>query len=167
MASRGFRFASVCCLFVALLSAVGCSFSNAGAQDGHSTASQVGSASAHAVSSETSSRSSSDLADLLLEKYDEAESFVAKELEERETAEPIHVSLGEEVAVTDKLAVTVVAVEPGPYDYADKTPTVKVTVQMRNLTDRTHLVKPSNFDADNSDGARVDHKLYKIGRAHV
>jgi len=94
--------------------------------------------------------------------YDEVEGKVADEIEDRETAVPTHASLGDEVEVTDSLAVSVLSVEPGPYDYdyADDGPTVKVTVAMRNLTDKTLLVKASNWDADNTSGQRVDHKLY-------
>ena len=92
--------------------------------------------------------------------YEEAEGAVRDELEDRKTAMPTHVELGEEVEVTDNLAVSVLSVEPGPYDYADDGPTVKVTVAMRNLTDKTLVVKASNWDADNTSGQRVDHKLY-------
>ena len=103
-------------------------------------------------------------ADTLLDKvgdaYSELETAISDELDSRRNSTPVHASIGEEVAVTDNLAVSVVAVENGPYDYADRTPTVKVTVQMRNLTDRTLRVKPSNFDADNSNGERVDHKIH-------
>lgn len=103
---------------------------------------------------------SDDLVEQFVERYDELESSVIEELEDRKNATPIHAALGEEVEVTGKLAVSVLSVEPGPYDYADNTPTVKVTVEMRNLTDKVVAVKASNWNADNSNGQRVDHKLY-------
>ena len=103
---------------------------------------------------------SDDTIDEFMEKLEEIESAVMDELEDRETAVPTHARIGEEIKVTDKLAVSVMSVEPGPYDYADQTPTMKVTVAMRNLTDKTILVKPSNWDADNTAGQRVDHKRY-------
>lgn len=101
-----------------------------------------------------------DLVGDLQERYYDLEQRVAEELEDRATAEPLHAGIGDEVEVTDKLAVSVVSVEPGPYDYLDDGPTVKVTVSMRNLTDKTVLVKASNWNADNTSGQRVDHKLY-------
>ena len=101
-----------------------------------------------------------DIIDELRGYYDEVEDKVTDELEDRKNATPVHASLGEEVAVTDNLAVSVLSVEPGPYDYADDGPTVKVTVAMRNLTDKALFVKASNWDADNTSGQRIDHKLY-------
>ena len=98
--------------------------------------------------------------DDFMDPLDQLESSVIEEIENRKNATPIHAALGEEVMATKNLAVSVLSVEPGPYDYADNTPTVKVTVRLRNLTDKTIVVKASNFDADNSNGQRVDHKLY-------
>ena len=79
---------------------------------------------------------------------------------DRKNAIPMHSSIGEEVKVADNLAVKVVSIGPGPYDYADGTPTVKVVVTMRNLGNETVLVKPSNWNADNTSGKRVNHKIY-------
>lgn len=103
---------------------------------------------------------SDDFIEQFVERYDEFESFAIEELEDRKNATPVHAALGEEVEATGNLAVSVQSVEPGPYDYADNTPTVKVTVTMRNLTDKTISVKASNWNADTSGGQRVDHKLY-------
>ena len=82
----------------------------------------------------------------------------SEQLEARRTAEPVHAALGDEVAATENLAVSVVAVEAGPYDYLDQSPTVMVTVRMRNTSDHVVTVKASNWDADNTSGLRVDHK---------
>ena len=103
---------------------------------------------------------SDDLIEQFVERYDEIESYAIGELENRRSAEPTHAAIGEEVEATGNLAVSVLSVEPGPYDYADNTSTIKVTVSMRNLTDKTVSVKASNWDADNENGQRVDHKLY-------
>ena len=103
---------------------------------------------------------SDDLIEQFVERYDELESYAIEELEDRKNATPIHAVLGEEIEATGNLAVSVLSVETGPYDYADNTPTVKVTVAMRNLTDKAISVKASNWDADNGNGQRVDHKLY-------
>lgn len=103
---------------------------------------------------------SDDYIEQFVERCDELESSAIEELEDRKNASPIHAALGEEVEATGNLAVSVLSVELGPYDYADNTPTVKVTVSMRNLTDKAIAVKASNWDADNSNGQRVDHKLY-------
>ena len=98
--------------------------------------------------------------DQFVKRYDELESYAIDELGDRKNAVPIHAALGEEVEATGSLAVRVLSVETGPYDYADNTSTVKVTVGMRNLTDKAISVKASNWDADNGNGQRVDHKLY-------
>ena len=103
---------------------------------------------------------SDDLIEQFVERYDELESTAIDELEDRKNATPAHATLGEEVEATGNLAISVLSVEPGPYDYADNTPTVKVTVAMRNLTDKSIAIKASNWDADNGNGQRVDHKLY-------
>lgn len=79
---------------------------------------------------------------------------------EPKDTEPIHAETGEWVEATGNLAVSIDSVEEGPYDYADQTPTVKVAVSMKNLTDNTIVVKASNWNADNSNGERVDHKLW-------
>jgi len=103
---------------------------------------------------------SDDFIEWFVERYDELESTAIEELEDRKNASPIHAALGDEVEATGNLAVSVLSVEPGPYDYADNTPTMKVTVAMRNLTNKAISVKASNWDADNGNGQRVDHKLY-------
>ena len=87
----------------------------------------------------------------------------SEQLEARRTATPTHAAVGEEVAATENLAVSVVSVEEGPFDYLDQTPTVMVTVRMRNTSDHVVTVKASNWDADNSDGLRVDHKYVVMG----
>jgi len=101
-----------------------------------------------------------DLIQEFVDVFDSLESEATEQLEERRAAEPIHAIIGDEVQVTGNLAVSVVSVEPGPYDYADNTPTMKVTVAMRNLADKSLSVKPSNWDADNTSGQRIDHKIY-------
>lgn len=103
---------------------------------------------------------SDDFIEQFVERYDEIESYAVGELEGGQTGGPIHAAIGKEIEATGNLAVSVSSVESGPYDYADNTPTVKVTVTMRNLTDKTVSVKPSNWDADNENGQRVNHKLY-------
>lgn len=75
-------------------------------------------------------------------------------------AKPVFANIGETVIATNNLAVSVLKVDKGPFDYGDMSPTVKVTVKMDNLTDKALTVKASNWDADNSDGERVDHKLW-------
>lgn len=85
------------------------------------------------------------------------------QLEARRSAVPTHAALGEEVAATENLSVTVVSVEEGPYDYLDRTPTTMVTVRMRNTSDHVVTVKASNWDADTASGLRVDHKYVVVG----
>ena len=85
---------------------------------------------------------------------------VAETIDDVVNATPGHFPLGEEAAVTENLAVSVVSVEEGPYDHADGSPTVMVTVTMHNLSDHVVYVKASNWDADTTDGRRVDHKLF-------
>ena len=82
----------------------------------------------------------------------------SEQLEARRSAVPTHASLGDEVVATENLSVSVVSVEPGPYDHLDQTETTKVTVRMHNTSDHTVTVKASNWDADNARGLRVDHK---------
>lgn len=98
--------------------------------------------------------------DEFAQRLERIESEAIDELEDRRTAQPRHYSIGEETQITGNLAVRIDAVEGGPYDYADRTPTVKVTATMRNLSDHTIWVKPSNFDVDASDGRRLNHKIY-------
>lgn len=157
------RIALALAVLAVAVFACGCSgASGLSVSSGTSTASSSSSAALSGSESAASSASSGveDVVDEIQERLDELKSDVEQELADRESAVPTHAKLGEEVQVTDKLAVSVVSVEDGPYDYADQTPTVKVTVSMRNLTDKTVLVKPSNWDADNVAGKRVDHKLY-------
>lgn len=84
-------------------------------------------------------------------------------LEEGENAKLVYASLGQQLQATDNLSVAVLSVSPGPYDYFDKTETVKVTVSMTNTSDKTIWVKASNWDADTSNGTRVDHKITVFG----
>ena len=74
-------------------------------------------------------------------------------------AVPNHAGIGEWQTATRNLEVRVISVAPGPYDYADDGPTVMVTVAMHNMSDHVIHVKPSNWDADNTWGQRVDHKI--------
>ena len=97
---------------------------------------------------------------LLEEILEHSVEVVSETIDEVVNATPGHASLGEEVTVTDNLAVSVVSVEEGPYDHADGSPTVMVTVTMHNLSDHVVYVKASNWDADTTDGRRVDHKLF-------
>lgn len=85
---------------------------------------------------------------------------VGTAIDNAKNSQPVNVRIGEWANATENLDVKVDSVEKGPYDYADSTPTVKVTVSMRNLTDHTLTVKASNWNADNTDGQRVDHKLW-------
>lgn len=101
-----------------------------------------------------------DVVEQIADFFDELKERVDDELEDRESSEPVHAAIGDEVEATENLAVSVLFVEPGPYDFADDSPTMKVTVAMRNLTGKTLMVKASNWDADTIDGRRVDHKLY-------
>ncbi|MBR3225794.1 MAG: hypothetical protein IKF78_10800 [Atopobiaceae bacterium] len=66
----------------------------------------------------------------------------------------------DERVATKNLSVAVVSVEPGPYDHHDNTPTTEVVVLMRNTSQHVIYVKPSNWDADTSNGRRVDHKIF-------
>lgn len=106
---------------------------------------------------------SDDLRDLIdkgVSKANELSKEAETAVSDASNSEPVHVRIGEWVNATDNLDVRVDSIEQGPYDYADSTPTMKVTVSMRNLTDRTLTVKASNWNADNTDGQRVDHKLW-------
>lgn len=84
---------------------------------------------------------------------------VEEEIDARANGSSEHYSVGEEVVVTNNLAVTVVSIQSGPFDFGDGNPTVQVNVTMRNLSNKPIRVKASNWDADNSYGQRVDHKL--------
>ena len=110
--------------------------------------------------SESTQNNSESLITEGIDKARETADNIELAIKEAEEAEPIHAKLGEWVDATDNLAVTVDSVEGGPYDYTDQTPTVKVTVSMRNQTDHIVTVKASNWNADNTDGERVDHKLW-------
>lgn len=118
------------------------------------------SASTSASSDVPSEDSKSDLINRVEDAYGNAVDKIEDALEKRSSATPAHAAIGEELAATENLAVSVVSVEAGPYDYADKTPTVKVVVAMRNTSDKVVYVKASNWDADTTDGRRVDHKYY-------
>ena len=89
-----------------------------------------------------------------------AETAIEEFIRDREDSSPRFVQIGEWASATENLDIKVDSVEKGPYDYADSMPTVKVTVSMKNLTDHTLTVKASNWNADNTDGQRVDHKLW-------
>lgn len=101
-----------------------------------------------------------DVSSAPVNEYEQLKNEVEGFLDAREKAIPIHAPIGEVVQATENLSVSVLAVEPGPYDYFDKNPTVRVKVRMDNLSDKVITVKASNWDADNTDGERVDHKLW-------
>lgn len=157
---------TVACVLAVALLVVGCSCGKTETQDGGVSSEAASSAFEPAAQSDGQSAGvgygllGSDMVQRLEEKYDELESAVVDELEARENAVPIHVALGEEVDVTYNLAVRVVSVEEGPFNHGTNSPTVKVVVGFRNKTDKTLMVKPSNVDADTTDGRRIDHKLY-------
>lgn len=100
----------------------------------------------------------------LIDKGASTATELSKELESAidnaKNSQPIRVRIGKWARATDNLEVRVDSVEQGPYDSSDSTPTMKVTVSMKNLTDHTLTVKASNWNADNTDGQRVDHKLW-------
>lgn len=89
-----------------------------------------------------------------------AETAITEFIRDREDSTPRFAQIGEWASATKNLDVKVDSVEKGPYDYTDSTPTIKVTVSMKNLTDHTLTVKASNWNADNTDGQRVDHKIW-------
>ena len=89
---------------------------------------------------------------------DEQEAASSEEAPAADVA-PNHAGVGEWQTATRNLEVRVISVAPGPYDYADDGPTVMVTVAMHNMSDHVIRVKPSNWDADNTWGQRVDHKI--------
>lgn len=118
------------------------------------------------ASSAASSNSSSDLSELAEDAesiYQKGVNAVTSFIEERKDAVPQHYAIGEMAAATKNLAVGVIAVEAGPYDYRDGSPTTKVTVAMANTSEHTVTVKASNWNADTTDGLRVDHKLAVYG----
>lgn len=144
-------------------------FALAGCSSGSTVETSTNVSNSHSVTSSADKQSDAgasatsktpDLISRAEEAYDNLEETITDELKDRQNATPKHAKIGEEVEVTGNLAVRVVSVEPGPYDYADRTETMKVIVEMRNLTDKKLMVKPSNFDADNTNGQRVDHKIY-------
>jgi len=100
-----------------------------------------------------------DIIDWLTTTWEQVSQEASEQLKHRSTATPTHARLGDEVAATENLAVSVVSVEAGPYDHLDDTPTTMVTVRMRNTSDHTVVVKASNWDADATNGLRVDYKL--------
>lgn len=114
----------------------------------------------YANTAESAREDSQELLGVGIEKAEGLAENVESAIDEAETAEPVRAELGEWVEATENLAVTVDDVEEGPFDHADQMPTMKVTVSMRNLTDHTVTVKASNWNADNTDGQRVDHKLW-------
>ncbi len=102
----------------------------------------------------------SDRADCgISEELDGLMAAVEEEISARTNGGSEHYSVGDEVVVTNNLAVTVVSIQPGPFDFGDGNPTVQVNVTMRNLSNKVIRVKASNWDADNSYGQRVDHKF--------
>ena len=106
------------------------------------------------------SEASEGIADRLEQELETIQDGIDAFFDEREFSTPVHARIGETVQATDHLSVCVLSVETGPYDFFDKTPTVKVEVRMDNLSDEVVIAKASNWDADNTDGERVDHKLW-------
>lgn len=122
------------------------------------------------------SGSSSDVSDDLdgivrdsKELYDKGVAAISDFVERRENAVPGHFGIGEMAAATKNLAVGVMAIEPGPYDHRDGTPTTRVVVSMANTSDEVVTVKASNWNADTKSGLRVDHKhaVYSEGGEKV
>ena len=107
-----------------------------------------------------------DIIDWLTTTWEQVSQEASEQLEHRNTATPAHAHLGGEVAATENLAVSVVSVQAGPYDYLDETATTMVTVRMRNTSDHTVVVKASNWDADATNGLRVDHKYVVMDEGH-
>lgn len=91
--------------------------------------------------------------------YEKGVAAISEFIKHRENAIPQHYALGQMAAATENLAVGVMAVETGPYDYRDGSPTTKVTVAMANTSDKVVVVKASNWNADTTDGLRVNHKF--------
>ena len=98
-----------------------------------------------------------DLIDKGVDKAEKLSGEVNAAINDAIHSQPVHVRMGEWASATENLDVRVDSVEQGPYD---SSPTMKVTVSMKNLTDQTLTVKASNWNADNTDGQRVDHKLW-------
>lgn len=158
------------------MSALGLALTLALTGCGSGTATSTGSSSSSAAESgapsSSSSASISEQGDRSLEEfgetawglYEEARQKMDEFLDHRENAEPVHSKLGDVAPATENLAVGVIAVEEGPYDYRDETATAKVTVTMVNLSDKTVTVKASNWDADTSKGTRINHKLRVVGK---
>lgn len=107
-----------------------------------------------------------DLIDWGISTWEELSGEAQEQLENRKNATPVHAHLGDWVEATENLSVSVVSVEPGPYDHLDGTPTTMVTVRMRNTSDHTVVVKASNWDADAEYGLREDHKIVVLDEGH-
>ena len=148
---------AITALAIAGLLMCGCTSGNA-SESSKSTASEQFSESL-ASEDQSEPETTQDLLDRIVTAGSKAGATIEEFIREREDSSPQIVRIGEWANATENLDVKVDSVEKGPYDYADSTPTVKVTVSMRNLTDHTLTVKASNWNADNTDGQRVDHKL--------
>lgn len=139
-------------LFATLAVVVTCAACSPGAQTaGESAGSEAPAASQAAESPAAESPAATEPAD-------EQEAASSEEASAA-AAVPNHAGIGEWQTATRNLEVRVISVAPGPYDYADDGPTVMVTVAMHNMSDHVIRVKPSNWDADNTWGQRVDHKI--------
>lgn len=101
-----------------------------------------------------------DLIDKGVDKAEKLSGEVNATINDAIHSQPVRVRVGEWASATENLDVRVDSIEQGPYDHADSSPTMKVTVSMKNLTNQTLTVKASNWNADNTDGQRVDHKLW-------
>ena len=141
------------CALVLVGSLTGCSSCSSEQENSHS----VGTFSAKKA--EPADESSSE-ASALDSKYERIRDEVKEFANAQESSIPIRASIGDTIQATENLSVSVLSVETGPYDYFDKSPTVRVEVQMNNLSDKVITVKASNWDADNTDGQRVEHKLW-------
>lgn len=161
--SRPMRIAVLSTLSIFLLTLVACSCSSQTTTGSSSTPAEDDQTSI-SVETETEGKSlPEELLNGAEDAYDNVVDSVQEFLEDRKTATPVYAQIGEIVQATENLAVSVLSVEPGPYDYLDKTDTVKVTVSMANTSDSTIWVKASNWDADTSNGTRVDHKIWVFG----
>ncbi|MCR4871028.1 MAG: hypothetical protein K5859_07010 [Atopobiaceae bacterium] len=107
-----------------------------------------------------------DLIDWGISTWEELSGEAQEQLENRRSATPKHARPGDWVEATENLSVSVVSAAPGPYDHLDGTPTTMVTVRMRNTSDHTVVVKASNWDADATNGIRVDHKIVIMDEGH-
>lgn len=144
----------------------GCASGNAPEDSDPTTSEQFSESTANERQME--SEPSRDVLDRIETAGNNAGTAIEEFVRDREDSTPQYATVGEWVSATENLDVRVESVEQGLYDYADSTPTMKVTVSMRNLTDHTLTVKASNWNADNTDGQRVDHKLWvKDGNGSV